>query len=208
MSKLDLIICGLGGQGIVTANKIVSNVALSTNYEIKVTDIMGLGQRGGQVISHIRIGRFVCSPIIQKGEADVIIALELLEAMRALSYLSNNGTMLVNEYYVKPSTITTGLDKDIDYDIKAMLKKECNFISLVSPYTIIKKESININIFTIANVFFLGILSSMLPFDDEVWIDSITKVTGYNAKDNISIFKIAKSWTKENLKDIKPFNLY
>ena len=91
----NILIVGVGGQGTILASRVLSGVALSQNYDVKVSEIHGMSQRGGSVVTQVRFGEKVHSPIIQPGEADIILAFELLEALRWLPYLAPGGKVIV-----------------------------------------------------------------------------------------------------------------
>lgn len=103
MSK-NILICGIGGQGTVLAAKILSQAALSKGENVLSAETIGMAQRGGSVVSHVRIGSDVYSPLISKGQADIIIAFEASEAVRNLEYLKEGGTVIVNNFVSQPST--------------------------------------------------------------------------------------------------------
>lgn len=100
----NCLLCGVGGQGVVLASKLIAYCALSKGYNAKTTDTIGMAQRGGSVVSHVRIGDEIHSPIIPYENADVIIAFEPAEAVRALPYLKKDGTVIVNNKAVTPVT--------------------------------------------------------------------------------------------------------
>ncbi len=103
MSK-SVILCGVGGQGTVLASKLISYAAMAKGEEVKSAETIGMAQRGGSVISHIRIGEEAFSPLIPKGKADVMIAFEPAEAVRNLDYLKPDGVVVVSQKAVKPVT--------------------------------------------------------------------------------------------------------
>lgn len=102
----SIIIAGVGGQGIVTTARILAESALASGYSVKATDIVGGAQRGGAVLSHVRFGNLVHSPIVPDGLADVVIGIEPLEALRSsIQYLRRDGTVVFNEEPVYPLTV-------------------------------------------------------------------------------------------------------
>ena len=103
MSK-NILICGVGGQGTVLAAKVISQAAVSGGEKVLSAETIGMAQRGGSVVSHVRIGEDTYSPLIPKGQADVIIAFEAAEAVRNMEYLKNGGTVIVNRKIVQPTT--------------------------------------------------------------------------------------------------------
>lgn len=100
----NILICGVGGQGTVLAAKVLSQAAISNGERVISAETIGMAQRGGSVVSHVRIGNDVYSPLISKGQADVIIAFEAAEAVRNIEYLKRDGTVIVNKKCVQPTT--------------------------------------------------------------------------------------------------------
>lgn len=103
MSK-NILICGVGGQGTVLAAKVLSQAAISSGQHVLSAETIGMAQRGGSVTSHVRIGDDIFSPLIPKGQADIIIAFEAAEAARNISYLKKGGLVIVNKKVVQPTT--------------------------------------------------------------------------------------------------------
>ena len=110
MSKaaFDLVIVGVGGQGTLLASKILGRLALSENCGVKVSEVHGMSQRGGSVITHVRVGDSVHSPMVALGGADYLISFEALEAARAACYLKPGGTAIVNTQHILPMPVITG----------------------------------------------------------------------------------------------------
>jgi len=118
MSK-NILICGVGGQGTVLAAKVLSQAAISSGQKVMSAETIGMAQRGGSVVSHVRIGEDVFSPLIPEKQADIIIAFEAAEAVRNISYLKDGGLVIVNKKIVQPITASlTGTS----FDEKPMLE--------------------------------------------------------------------------------------
>ncbi len=100
----NCLLCGVGGQGVVLASKLIACAAIDKGLFVRTTETIGMAQRGGSVVSHVRMGDEVCSPLIPKGRADIILAFEPGEAVRNLDYLKQGGTVVVNKKAVKPVT--------------------------------------------------------------------------------------------------------
>lgn len=107
----NIMIVGVGGQGTLLASRILGNVLIGEGYDVKVSEVHGMSQRGGSVVTYVRYGDAVASPIIEEGEADIILAFELLEALRALPFLKAGGKMLVNRQAIDPMPVITGAAK-------------------------------------------------------------------------------------------------
>ncbi|MDD4797732.1 MAG: indolepyruvate oxidoreductase subunit beta [Eubacteriales bacterium] len=114
----DCLLCGVGGQGTVLASKLIASAAINRGDDVRTAETIGMAQRGGCVVSHVRWGRAIHSPMIAPGGADVIIAFEPAEAVRCLPYLKPGGTVVVNQKAVQPVTATLGGGS---YDAGAML---------------------------------------------------------------------------------------
>ena len=122
----DILICGVGGQGTVLASKLIAAAATNCGNTVHSAETIGMAQRGGSVTSHVRIGANAYSPLIPKGNADIILAFEPAEAVRNLPFLKKGGTIIVNSVPVKPTTESLN---DTGYDGAKMLeylKKKCD----------------------------------------------------------------------------------
>ena len=104
----NIMIVGVGGQGSLLASKMLGHLLLTQGYDVKVSEVHGMSQRGGSVVTYVRFGDKVYSPIIDKGEADVIISFELLEAARYMPYIKKGGKIIVSEQQIDPMPVITG----------------------------------------------------------------------------------------------------
>lgn len=105
--NMNVIIAGVGGQGILLSSRVLGKLAMDAGLDVKVSEVHGMSQRGGDVITHVRIGEHVLSPLIEEGTADAIIAFEQLEALRALPFLKSNGLIVVNTQKIPPMPVLT-----------------------------------------------------------------------------------------------------
>ncbi len=108
MSTKNIMIVGVGGQGTLLASRILGNAVINEGYDVKVSEVHGMSQRGGSVVTYVKYGEKVYSPIIDKGEADIILAFERLEALRALPYLKKGGKIILNDRAIAPMPVITG----------------------------------------------------------------------------------------------------
>ena len=115
----NCLLCGVGGQGVVLASKLIAYAAMEKGFNVRTSETIGMSQRGGSVVTHVRMGETVHSPMIPKGTADVIMAFEPAEAVRNLSYLKEDGVMVVDKKAVKPVTATLSQS---NYDGQEALK--------------------------------------------------------------------------------------
>lgn len=127
----NILICGVGGQGTVLAAKVLSQAAISGGEHVLSAETIGMAQRGGSVISHVRIGEGIFSPLIPKGQADIIISFEAAEAVRNIEYLKADGTVIVNKKVVQPTTASlTGKTFSEDEMISYLKKAAASVIAV------------------------------------------------------------------------------
>lgn len=108
MKKLDVLIVGVGGQGTLLASRVLGKYALDEGYDVKLSEVHGMAQRGGSVMTYVRLGKAIASPIIDEGGADLILAFEKLEALRYAHYLKAGGHILYSTQEIMPMPVVTG----------------------------------------------------------------------------------------------------
>jgi len=169
-NSINFMLVGVGGQGTILASDILAEVGLRLGYDVKKAEVHGMSQRGGSVISNLRWGREVFSPIIPKGEVDILIAFEKLEAARYAESLRAGGTALVNDYRITPVTVNAGSSiYPPDEVIRDLLSRVAGRQVWVKGVEI--AESLG-NVRT-ANVVLLGALSALLQMAPEPWFETI-----------------------------------
>ncbi len=185
--KKDIIsisLVGVGGQGTLLASEILCRVALYSDKDVKKSEVHGMAQRGGSVVSQIRIGEKVHSPLIGVGETDILMATEKLEALRFAHLLAPQGIAMVNDQEIRPVTVSSGLatwPDGLDNQLKTTFKK----LELL-PALAIARELGNVRVM---NVAMLGALSKHLDVTDEVWKKAICEMVPPKAQDlNVSAF--------------------
>ena len=166
-AQKNIMIVGVGGQGTLLASRILGNVIIKQGFDVKVSEVHGMSQRGGSVVTYVKYGESVSAPIIDKGVADVILAFERLEAMRALPFLKEGGTIIVNDRAIDPMPVITGAAEYPDGIIDD-LKKAANVISVDALEKAAQAGSIKA-----VNVVLLGILSNSFDFPEEKWIEAL-----------------------------------
>lgn len=172
MKKFDLLITGVGGQGVILASNIIGEVALAAGYDVKKTDTLGMAQRGGSVVSHVRLGPEVYSPLIRAGEVDILLAFEKLEAARWSHYLSPGAIAIINNHALRPISVNLGDERyPSDEEIAGILRRGSERIYFIKGTERVKKLG-NIKIL---NVFLLGCASVFLPLKIRVWQDIISQ---------------------------------
>ena len=122
METKNIMIVGVGGQGSLLASKLLGRLLLTKGYDIKVSEVHGMSQRGGSVVTYVRFGDKVYSPIIDKGEADFIVSFELLEAARWTEYLREGGKIVTNTQQINPMPVITGATTYPEHLVEAMEK--------------------------------------------------------------------------------------
>jgi indolepyruvate ferredoxin oxidoreductase beta subunit len=172
MEKLDILITGVGGQGVVLASDIISETALAAGYDVKKTDTLGMAQRGGSVVSNVRIGPEVWSPMIKEGEVGLLLAFEKLEAARWSHFLCPDGIAIINDYEQPPLSVSLGQGKyPTDEEITATLKRRTDRIYLIDGNQ--KAQELG-NVRTL-NILMLGCLSVFTPLEADIWEASISR---------------------------------
>lgn len=170
MNTKSIMIVGVGGQGTLLASRILGNLALEKGHSVKVSEVHGMAQRGGSVVTFVRYGKEVYSPVICEGEADIIIAFEELEALRYLPYLKKDGKLITNTQQILPMPVITG-SALYPADILDTIKNEG--IDLVSIDALkIAEDILNSKV---TNVVLLGVLARYLDFGKKDWLDAILK---------------------------------
>ena len=172
MDTKNIMIVGVGGQGTLLASKMLGYVLLQRGYDVKVSEVHGMSQRGGSIVTYVRYGKKVYSPVIDKGEADVIISFEKLEAARWLEFLKKDGTIITNTQEVEPMPVITGAAAYPENLIEKMQAAGAkvdakDFLSIAQEAGSAKA----------VNIALMGRLSTYFPeISDEQWQDAIEKI--------------------------------
>ena len=172
MTSKNIMIVGVGGQGTLLASKMLGYVLLQQGYDVKVSEVHGMSQRGGSVVTYVRYGKKVYSPVIDKGEADIIISFEKLEAARWLEFLKKDGTIITNTQEVEPMPVITGAAAYPENLIEKMQAAGAkvdakDFLSIAQEAGSAKA----------VNIALMGRLSTYFPeISDEQWQDAIEKI--------------------------------
>ena len=172
LQKIDLLMTGVGGQGNILASDIIGDIALAAGYDVKKTDTLGMAQRGGSVVSHIRLAEKVYSPLIKEGEVDILLAFEKLEGIRWTSYLKHGAIVILNNHSVPPLSVNLGADKyPNDDEVINALKQHTDRIYLVEG----TRKAIELGNARALNIYMLGCLSNFMPFNQQEWQAAIAK---------------------------------
>jgi indolepyruvate ferredoxin oxidoreductase, beta subunit len=171
-AKLDLIMAGVGGQGIVLMSDLLAETAMDTGFDVKKSDVFGMAQRGGSVVSHVRIGNDVRSPLLKSGDAEFVVALEKLEAARWASSLRRGGTAVVNDFTLFPLSVSSGAETyPSDEQVTRSFEARDSRLHFVDGTAL----SARLGNPKVLNVVVLGYLASLLPLPWEAWMATIER---------------------------------
>ncbi len=170
MSNTNIMIVGVGGQGTLLTSRILGDVALSSGLDVKVSEVHGMSQRGGSVVTYVKMGDKIYSPVIEKNEADIILCFEKLEALRWIDYAKKDATIVINNQRIDPMPVIIGRAKypeDIIEKIKTNYKKVVDV-----PALDIAKKCGNTKA---VNVVMIGVMAQHTKIGKDVWIKAIEK---------------------------------
>ena len=168
MSKTtNIMIVGVGGQGTLLASRILGNAVIRQGFDVKVSEVHGMSQRGGSVVTYVKYGEAVYSPIIDKGEADIILAFEMLEAYRALPWLKKGGKMIVNDQKINPMPVITGA---AEYPAQIREKLDAVVDLTAVDALSLAREAGNIKA---VNVVLIGVMAKNTDIPYEEWVETI-----------------------------------
>lgn len=169
MLTKNIMIVGVGGQGTLLTSRILGGVITAAGYDVKLSEVHGMAQRGGSVVTFVRYGDCVAEPIVEEGQADVLIAFERLEALRYSHFLKKEGVLIINDTKIEPITVVTGAAKYPDNIIENLSKKH-------EIYTVnAMEEAIKLGNSKTFNVIVLGIAAKHMDFEEKTWLDVIEK---------------------------------
>jgi len=168
---LNISLVGVGGQGILLAGEILCGVALLAGKDVKKSEVHGMAQRGGSVVSQVRIGEKVHSPLIAVGKTDILVSFEKLEALRFAHFLSPDGVAMVNDQEIRPVTVSSG-QAEWPADLDGMLKSVFPKLELIPALDIAR----SLGSVRVVNVVMIGALSNHMAVDESIWRQSITNL--------------------------------
>ena len=170
MKTTNIMIVGVGGQGSLLASKLLGNLLVGEGYDVKVSEVHGMSQRGGSVVTYVRFGEKVYSPIIDKGEADFIVSFEKIEAARYASYLAEGGKIIVNTQQIEPMPVITGACEYPTDAIEQMISAgiDVDALDALTPANEAGSGKA-------VNIVLMGRLSRYMTIKEEKWIDAIKK---------------------------------
>ena len=167
----NVLVAGVGGQGVILASDIMSEVFMEAGYDVKKSEIHGLAMRGGIVTSHFRFGKKVYSPLIKEGEVDILFAFEQLEGLRWINHLRPKGKILMNDHKVNPPVVNLG-DMEYPKEIPETIKGKFKDFYLVRGTDI----ALQLGDARAANVVLLGAMSKLFEIKEDLWLKTILGV--------------------------------
>jgi indolepyruvate ferredoxin oxidoreductase beta subunit len=185
----NILLVGVGGQGIILASEIMSDVFMKAGFDVKKSEVHGMAQRGGSVSTHVRFGSKVFSPLIKEGEADIFMAFEELEALRYFNYLSPHPTILLNEQRLNPPSVSLGNEAYPEKIAEILSGRAKQFKSLPG-----RELALQAGDARAANLVMLGSLSSILTIPEDLWTEEIRHRFPTKAgRVNLEAFRLGRS---------------
>lgn len=164
----NVMIVGVGGQGTLLASRVLGNVAIKMGYDVKVSEVHGMSQRGGSVVTYVKYGEKVHSPLVSKGEADILLAFEELEAYRWMPYLSKDGALIVNTQQMDPMPVIIGAAQYPESILDKIKAKIGRVIALDA-----LKLALEAGTVKAVNVVLLGQMAKNMEVDKDVWLEAL-----------------------------------
>ncbi|OQB50501.1 MAG: indolepyruvate oxidoreductase subunit beta [bacterium ADurb.Bin157] len=168
----NILLCGVGGQGTLLASNLLAECAMEAGFDVKKSEIHGMAQRGGSVVSHVRFGEKIDSPIIRKGECDILLSFEELESIRWAEYLKKDGLIITNSQHILPMSVSAG-NAVYPKNIQEILSSKS--IQTIAVDAIGKAKELGNQ--KCLNVVLVGLLAKRLPMiDEKIWPEMIKKM--------------------------------
>jgi indolepyruvate ferredoxin oxidoreductase beta subunit len=167
-SATNILVSGVGGQGVILASDIMSEVFMEAGYDVKKSEVHGMAMRGGIVTSHFRFGKKVYSPLIKEGEVDILFAFEQLEGLRWINYLRPTGKIVMNDHKVNPPAVNLG-EMEYPKGIPEIVR------SKIKNFYLVKGTEIALQLGDVraANVVLLGAISKFFEVNGDLWLKTI-----------------------------------
>ncbi len=190
---MNIMIVGVGGQGTLLASRILGAAAQNIGKDVKLSEVHGMSQRGGSVVTYVRYGEKIASPVIEQGGADIILAFEQLEAYRYLPYLKKGGTYIVNTQKTDPMPVICGTAK---YPERILEKIEEMGIDVIACDAL--KMALEAGNAKAANVALIGVLAKHSTIEKDYWLDALSKTVPPKFLDaNLKAFELGYQHEKE-----------
>jgi indolepyruvate ferredoxin oxidoreductase beta subunit len=184
----NIVLTGVGGQGVILASYVLAQAALAEGFDVKQSEVHGMSQRGGSVLSHLRFGGKVWSPLVTQGAADILLSFEALEALRYVNWLRPGGVLIYNALRINPSTVSSGLSSYPDAVFDQIAAAWDNVLPVDAGTLATKAGNARA-----ANMVLLGSVSARLPFRDDTYQRIIAEVVPPKTVDaNMKAFALGK----------------
>ena len=167
MKTTSIMIVGVGGQGTLLASKLLGNVLLKQGYDVKLSEVHGMSQRGGSVVTYVKYGEKVYSPIVDQGEADYILSFEILESARWISYLKKGGKLITNTQKTWPMPVITG-EMEYPEGIVEKLSQKADVLAVDALKLATEAGSAKA-----VNVVLIGVLSKIMDIPEAAWLEAL-----------------------------------
>ena len=190
MSVKSIMIVGVGGQGTLLASRLLGNALITEGYDVKISEVHGMSQRGGSVVTYVKYGDSVASPIIEKGEADIILSFEQLEAARWLMFLKPTGKMVVNTQTIDPMPVVMGTAQYPDAVIESLKNTGADILAVDALSMALEAGTPKA-----VNVALIGVMAKHTEIPKDVWIDTIKKTVPEKFLDvNLKAFELGYNY--------------
>ncbi|MBN2464376.1 indolepyruvate oxidoreductase subunit beta [candidate division WOR-3 bacterium] len=178
---MNLLVCGVGGQGVILFSNIISDLAMTAGLDVKKSEVHGMAQRGGSVTTHIRYAPKVCSPLIEEGTADVIVAFEMMEALRYIHFLSPRGRLVYDPHRIDPLPVTTGAverptDEWLQERLAERVRHEASGVKRIAMSVPAFDAALKLGNAKAQNTVMLGAISCLLEFPEDAYHQAISRL--------------------------------
>lgn len=185
----NILLVGVGGQGILLAAEILSETCMLAGFDVKKSEIHGMSQRGGSVVSHVRYGKEVFSPIVPEGEGDILFGFELMESYRSLPLLREGATVIANDLCIPPPSVLMG-QESYPADLPGKIALRFPDFILVDG----QKLAIEAGNARAANTVLLGAVSKRMQIEERYWLEAIERMVPKKALEvNLKAFEVGRS---------------
>ncbi|MGN0394888.1 MAG: indolepyruvate oxidoreductase subunit beta [Coprococcus sp.] len=185
METKNIMIVGVGGQGTLLTSRILGGITTAAGYDVKLSEVHGMSQRGGSVVTYVRYGENVSEPIVEEGCADVLIAFEKLEALRYAHFLKKNGVIIINDQRIDPITVVTGM---AEYPEGIIEKLSAKYKVIAVDAMEEAKKLGNTRVF---NTIIIGVAAKHMDFEHDKWLEVIKATVPPKTVDmNIAAFEV------------------
>lgn len=167
---MNIMVVGVGGQGTLLTSRIIGKTALEAGYDVKLSEVHGMAQRGGSVVTYVRFDQHVDEPTVEEGQVDILLAFERLEALRYAHYLKKDGVLIVNDCKINPMTVTIGVAKYPE-NILENLQKEHTVYAIKA-----NEIAETLGNSKVVNSVVLGLAAKHMEFDKECWLKVLSAV--------------------------------